>query len=697
MKFFRRLLIALALSVGAGSAVRADVIELHDGTRIETESIVFEDGLVRLDDGRSFPRDEVKRISFAHGSVVEKDGASGAGSDVQVLLRKAAAAKEKYPDVGAITLIDDGAYTLRPDGTQVERQHVAMKILKEPFKSAANIGHSYEEGRSRATLVMARSISPDGTVHPFDPAELVESKPAGGMMFYNEYRAVSGQLDEVEIGSIVEYIWELETYNPYDKNLFFPQWYFVFTEPSLWSRVRIRVPKDRELNWEVRHVPEAHAEPVVSEKGEYRVYTWEMRDIEHIVSEPSMPPIGEVVPHLRASLFDDWDYLFDFLGKFQREHVQVTPEIEAKVAEIVGEASDPEEIVAKLYHWLQRENRYISIKGSMGSGWGGHPAALTLKNKYGDCIDKAILFTAMLRCKGIKASPVILSTNNTPADDRSLPTLYGNHAITKVYLGEKPIYLDCTAATFRYPYFRPDDYGVTTINVLEGEIGYVDMPPPEHNQLTIGMDLQLDVEGNVDAVVDVDMTGAIEAMLRAGLEQINVMLRKMVAQQLINQLAPGAELKDIRVSDEKDLTKPLTLTLEARLPEYPTFAGELMIFKLPLTEFFTSFPDIALDERKFDIVQNTSGRIIRRFKVHLPPDYVPKGLPEPIELDAPWATYRATYVVDGDTIKFEDRLTQKGVRRIDVKDYARYREFYQGVAEAAKVPLFLYRAQSDPT
>ena len=48
-----------------------------------------------------------------------------AGADVQELLQKAELAREGYPDVGAISLVDDGEWTLRPDGTQVRLGDIA--------------------------------------------------------------------------------------------------------------------------------------------------------------------------------------------------------------------------------------------------------------------------------------------------------------------------------------------------------------------------------------------------------------------------------------------------------------------------------------------------------------------------------------------------------------------------------------------
>lgn len=670
----------------------ADVVELRDGTRLETPAVTFADGQIRLADGRTFARDEVRLVAFGTVAAQEAAATAPAAGDVQALLRKAEAARERYPDVGAITLIDDGTWVLRPDGTHLTRTHEATLILKEPWKSLGQISQSYEEGRERVRLVRARTIAPDGTVHEFDPAELKEVKPTGGMVFFSKYKLLSGQLPGVEVGSIVETIWETEVYNPYDPELFFPRWYFGSTEPVQMSRLTVRVPAGRTLYYRVENLVGDGAVPREWDEEGFHVYQWELREVEPLIPEPAMPPVGQLVPSVAASLFDTWDYIFDFLGKFQAEHMEVTPEIEAQVAEIVGDATEDEEKLARLYHWLQRRIRYISIKGSMGSGWSGHPAELTLKNQYGDCIDKAILFATMLKVVGIKAAPVIIATNFSPADDRTLPTLYGNHAINEIELDGRRFHLDTTATTYRYPYFRLDDHGVTTINVLDRRIGHTEVPSAEDNLLDVHLRLRLDAAGNVKAIVRLTGNGSVEAMARMGLEQINKLFRRQVVQQALNAFSPGAELKELEVSDESDLTRPLEITLKVVLPEYVTFAGDLMIFEMPLAKLVRSFAAVtALEQRRFDVQSPTTFCVRQHTELELPPGFVPRGLPDAALFTTAYTDYHAEYRLEEGRVIFEDRLSLNR-RIIPAEDYAVLKQFVEDVADFTQVPLFLYPA-----
>jgi hypothetical protein len=319
---------------------------------------------------------------------------------------------------------------------------------------------------------------------------------------------------------------------------------------------------------------------------------------------------------------------------------------------------------------------------------------LTLENKYGDCIDKATLFATMLKAIDVKAEPVILATYGLPEDDRSLPTMFGNHAITEVHLDGRDFHLDCTGTSFRYPYFIMMDHGVSTINVLERKIGKIEVPPADENVLHLDIKMRLEETGDLKAILKLKMNGSVEGIARMGLEEINKIFLKMVAQQAINSLSPGAELRSIETTDESNLDEPLEITLKILFPEYPTFAGDLMIFEMPFAKLLkTAAALTALDEREFDILSPSAIGLRQRIQLQLPEGYVPKGLPDGVELTTPYTDYTARYEFDDGRIVFEDSLSLNR-RRIPAEDYPQLKQFMDEFSDFARLPLFLYKSRS---
>ena len=139
------------------------------------------------------------------------------------------------------------------------------------------------------------------------------------------------------------------------------------------------------------------------------------------------------------------------------------------------------EIAAALFHWIQKNIKYVSIKSSLSSSWTGHPAIETFENKYGDCTDLSILYSAMLNYAGITAYPVIVQTNDAGRLITEIPIPYGNHCITQIKFADKILFIDPTSETYRYPFLREDDNAVGFVNYITGEIGKTPLSPAKHN------------------------------------------------------------------------------------------------------------------------------------------------------------------------------------------------------------------------
>ena len=85
-----------------------------------------------------------------------------------------------------------------------------------------------EEGRERVKITKANVYNPDGRIYTLDPSQIKTSKPqeAGGDFFESGSVCTQYVMPNVQVGSIVDYETETETYNPFRKDFFFPAWGF---------------------------------------------------------------------------------------------------------------------------------------------------------------------------------------------------------------------------------------------------------------------------------------------------------------------------------------------------------------------------------------------------------------------------------------------------------------------------------------
>ncbi|MCP4645689.1 MAG: DUF3857 and transglutaminase domain-containing protein [bacterium] len=694
MKPCRLVVLALVIAGCARTTVR-ETLSPYQGEPQEGLTAVTFDGERFESPGMPpVPRHEVQQVTF---SSEEQTTAGEAVKEAVPALSELAAsvvgrgreAAGTYPGVPGVILLDDGSFTYRADGTSTYRYHFAGLILKEEAKTWAQIATGFTEGRSRVRLLFARAVSPDGEVTSLSQDALTVSSPSEAMRFFNPNRKVlSGVIPGVDVGSIIEYAYESDQYNPEDPRLFFPGYYFQGKEPVVLSRVYVEVPAETTFNYVTRNFPDGIAsDPLVAEKDGVKRYVWTVEDMPPLVSEAMMPPQRDVAPMMDGSVFDSFDDVFALQCDLQTARIKLTPEIQAMVGELVAGAETVDEKIARIYYWVQTNTRYVSIKGSLGAGWSGHTAQETFDNRYGDCTDKAILFATMCEAIGVTSYPIILMTNDAGTGVTEIPTLDGNHCISEVVLEDgRSFYLDATAQNYRYPYFRADDHGAFACNAIRGDVRTIPVPPPEDNRRLSRLDLALSPKGDVSVRTRNEYNGNIEAGVRGFWKQVREDNRKMRMSSYVNSISPGAVLEDFALSDLNDLGQQLVMTIDYQLPGHAVRARDLMYMRMPTLE--RRFSEAALESRRYPIQYTTTEERILEMDLKLPPGYRVRWAPPPLEIASPYLEYSAAYETEGETVRF--RETYRRLKRIvPVEDYAQYRDHLRTIAAFTKKELFV--------
>ena len=345
-RYVKKRIVALALFavlLGCAHAPVTEKLNLYQGdAKEDIQGLTFDGQEFILPGGEAIPRQDVQSVEWRKRGEAAGPAAAVASEGLtpltQRLFARGQAMAQQHPGVAGVILVDDGEFELREDGTNAYQYHFAGQVLKEEMKSWAHIALGFQEGRSRAQLLYAHSVSPDGQVETLSPDALEVGSPSESMEFFNPNRKVlSGVIPGVEVGSVVEYAYAFERYNPEDPRLFFPGYYFQGTEPVVFSRVRISVPKDVTFNYVVRHFPpDLPHDPVMETTSRAVSYTWTVEDVPPLDAEPMMPPESDVLPRMEGSVFTSFDEVFAFERQLQAARVMVTPQIEAKVTELTA-------------------------------------------------------------------------------------------------------------------------------------------------------------------------------------------------------------------------------------------------------------------------------------------------------------------------------------------------------------------------
>ncbi len=674
---------------GAGQPA---ILTLANGETLAVDSFTFDGATGTLVIGtttRLIGRGELRDISFTRRQAAANELATGV-SDLLAWKERATRMLERFPDCSSILLLDEGEYTYRPDGTNVSKYRGVVYIAKDEALGQGDLTLGFDPNRERITVRHARCLAPDGRVHTLTPDQIKIAKGSSGGVFFDQNQELSFSIPGVTVGAVIDYSYETETFNPFDRNFFQSFFFFQGDEPVGESILRVRLPCDKPLHYLAPNFPPDKAKPVITKEGDTTVYTWTMTDMPPIIPEPYMPPRRDVLPGVVFCLQKDWSYFFNRLKPMFEKRFQLTEAVKRKVDELVEGARDIHEKIARLYLFCQKEIRYISIKGNLASNQVGHPAEETLRNRYGDCTDKGMLLATMLKHIGVEAYPVGIRTNTAGRAIRELPIFDANHCITQVRLDGRVFYLDSTATDYRYPYFRDDDHDTTIDNPMKGEIASVPLPPPEDNQTQIERTLTLRPDGTLEVDYRSSMNGSNEAGSRYSIRNMKPEEYVREVRQAISGLTADYELLVASHSDPLDFRGPFTVTSKYILNQYAPRSGSYLVFEIPF--FRMRFNEVSLEQRTYDIVYTTTKSRIEHITINLPPGFSVKYLPPPLRVQSPYVEFEVTYDQKEGQILL--RRTLAFPRRIiPVADYATYKADLERIARSSDERIFLVEGE----
>jgi hypothetical protein len=133
------------------------------------------------------------------------------------------------------------------------------------------------------------------------------------------------------------------------------------------------------------------------------------------------------LPSVAWTTFKSWEEVGAWYRSLEADRATPSPEIKAKVAELIAGKSTDEEKVRALYAYVATQIRYIGVDFGIGR-YQPHTAAEILSNQYGDCKDKHTLLAAMLSVAGIQPDAVLIGAGirQSPVEESERGKLH-NH------------------------------------------------------------------------------------------------------------------------------------------------------------------------------------------------------------------------------------------------------------------------------
>ena len=253
-------------------------------------------------------------------------------------------------------------------------------------------------------------------------------------------------VEDVQVGDIIEYSYSIVGHNPVFANKMIHKVRQNFAVPIAMNVDRLVFRTSRKLNLKKFN----HAtDPVRETIGQFDSYTWISENVPALNFEDNVPEWYHAQDAVEISEFDTWGDVNNWALPLYTQQPIDKKAIDVKVEEIKSAHLTLENRIAATIRFVQDEIRYLSFSDGI-QGYRPHDPSVVLKQRFGDCKDKSLLLTTMLRQLGVEANPALVHSSAGKTLDESLPTPYAfDHCIAQFVFNDTIYWTDPTASLER--------------------------------------------------------------------------------------------------------------------------------------------------------------------------------------------------------------------------------------------------------
>jgi Domain of Unknown Function with PDB structure (DUF3857) len=492
----------------------------------------------------------------------------------------------------------------------------------------------------------------------------------------------------------------VETHNK--STLFFPRW-----TPQ--GRERLSVEKSSmsiacPATYQFRYKSfNYNKEPVVTQERNYTVSTWSASNMPAIERELYSPMWHELTTMVifgptefqmndyRGNM-TNWQEFGKFVHNLRLGRDQLPDNVKQAVHGISDGLKDPLEKIARLYEYMQRNTRYISIQLGIG-GWQPFDAKYVASKGYGDCKALTNYMYSILKEAGISSYyAVVRAGKNANYITADFPSQQFNHVILCVPLSKHDsVWLECTSQTMPAGYlgdFTSDRYALL-VDETGGKLVRTPKYGMKENLQTRIVKAKLEDNGTLHINAATRYTGMQQDDIHG---MINHLSKEKLKEYLHRQM--DFSTYDINQFDYKELKASLPAineSLSITVSNYATITGK-RLFIVP-NIMTRSGRKLSVDStRKYDIQLGYEYKDVDSVEIEVPAGYEPEAMPQPVTVNGKFGNYSCSVKLKDNKLYYYRTIEHNG-GRYPAKEYEELVKFYEAIYKADRNRVVLVRKE----
>lgn len=598
-------------------------------------------------------------------------------------LKSEEAVVQDYDVSLSVHSLDKATYTVRK----------VVTVLNSDARNAGLLVLPYDEFHEITDFQGAIYDAQGNLVRSIDMGQGDDFSMSEGVTLYQDTRIRSYEMYHNIYPYTVVYEFEMKLDGLLNLPDFYPQKGNQYVEDA---RFTVRLPQDLRIKYRTQN------SDVTVNKGIFAqdsVFIWRFENISPKDPKPFGKSMAEKLPKVLLALNDfeiagtrgtlsSWDSFGQWYYELSEGRQELPEHTREEIKTIFANAPNRREGIKALYKYMQDKTRYVSIQLGIG-GWQPFEASFVEEKGYGDCKALTNYMQAILAYAGVQSYPVLIKNGIAEPDIATdFPSNQFNHVVLWVPEADT-IWLESTSQTIPFDYIGYSNANRHGLAVTPDSSFLVKTPAygSETNKLQHKAELKLDPQGNVSMDIHSSYSGYYLDNVLGDIAKKSSLDREKWIHNHYSLNSFKVTSADFSGVDQKE--KEPVLHVQIENPRYATRTESRIFVPVnKLNRWEGNLPDLQ-EERVEDINLGYSFWEQDQSRITIPPDFSVEALPDPIELNTDFGTFRVRInSTENNAIEIH-RVLELRKHNFSADRYNDIKEFFARIIEYDKKNIVL--------
>jgi len=582
-------------------------------------------------------------------------------------------------------------FIVEDDGSAVQKTTFAVTVFNKEERDYGYLQITYDKTTTIDELEGHIYDANGNEVSELDDDDIKDYSSYKDYNLYDDNRVRIAELYYNSYPYTVEFTYELD----YDGYVNWPEWFSRNSTDAVQSAdFIVSIPQEKELRfWCNRD----SLKPAIKIDDDQKVYSWHWENLPDLPEEATnnyLMDVADVVLiapgkfEYESSKGDmsTWKDFGAWANNLWKGRRKLPGDAIQTVAEIKNNSKDRNELISKLYKYMQKKCRYVSVQLGIG-GLQPFDAEYVHTRGYGDCKALANYMVALLENAGIEAYPALIQSGKfrLPIIEE-FPSNQFNHVVVCVPDKNDTTWLECTNSEFLPGQIGWQNENRKAMLITPGGGILISTPISESKNNYMLKQISVKIDLNV---------AAVKVHSEFGGNQLNYISE--IANEIQDDKekwlrslfeVPSIKLNDYLFSEIDNDKRCISLDYNVSLSQYASVMGNRIFFNPNMIEKVSTIPG-ETKMRLSPVIINYPYLDVDTIYYELPTGYKIETIPGETQIKTSFGEYNCKITEAGDGKILYIRSMEIKKYQIPASEYNDYRKFFADImkAERAKVVL----------